>query len=190
MLALVIESPIAAGAGAFGMLCFAAYPLFRARPLLLTTYLGNNLGFAVHYALLGHGTATLMNMALGVQTLVAIARERWPGLRWVYYALIPLLVGAAAMTWQGRPSFLSATATAFSALGRLQRDETALRVLMLASAPFWAAHDLLVGSLPGLIADVACILTGAWMLFRHLRAEQQKSSRSAVLLLLDRGARR
>src|SRR5262245_33964182 len=104
MLALVIERPVAAGAGAVGMLCLAAYPMFRARRTLLMAYLGNNLAFATHYALLGQGTAMAMNMLMGVQTVVAIGLERRQGLRWLYYALMPLLLGATAATWQGRPS--------------------------------------------------------------------------------------
>jgi Bacterial inner membrane protein len=170
MLALIVDSPATAGAGVFGMLCLAAYPLFRARPLLLATYLGNNLGFAAHYALLGQWTAAAMNMGLGVQTLVAIGLVRQPRLRWAYYALMPLLLAATAMTWQGWPSLLSATATALSTLGRMQRNETALRILMLASAPFWAAHDLMVGSLPGLVADFSCMATGAWMLLQRMES--------------------
>jgi Bacterial inner membrane protein len=86
------------------------------------------------------------------------------------YALVPLLLGAAAVTWQGWLSLLSAMATALSTLGRMQGNEIALRVLMLASAPFWATHDLLVGSLPGLLADLSCMATGAWMLIKQLRA--------------------
>jgi inner membrane protein len=170
MLASVIERPFATGAGLFGMLCLAAYPLFRARPLLLSAYLGNNLGFAAHYAMLGQATALMMNLMLSVQNLVAIGLGRWPGLRWAYYALVPLLLGAAAVTWQGGLSLLSALAMALSTLGRMQGNEIALRVLMLASAPFWATHDLLVGSLPGLLADLSCMATGAWMLIKQLRA--------------------
>jgi hypothetical protein len=169
MLAMVTERPIATGAGAFGMLCLAAYPLFRARPMLLTSYLGNNLAFAAHYVLLGQATAVVMNMVMGAQTLVAIGLLRWPLLRWAYYALMPLLIGAAVMTWQGWVSLLAATATTLSTLGRMQGKETVLRAMLLASAPLWAIHDLLVGSLPGLIADVACTATGSWMLIKQLR---------------------
>jgi hypothetical protein len=46
----------------------------------------------------------------------------------------------------------------------MQANELALLVLMLASAPLWAAHDLLVGSLPGLLAHLSCIVTGGLML--------------------------
>ena len=76
MFALVVERPFAACAGVVGMLCLSAYPLARGRSLLLTTYLGNNLGFAAHYALLGQMTAATMNLMLGAQTLVALGLAR------------------------------------------------------------------------------------------------------------------
>ena len=65
---------------------------------------------------------------------------------------------------------LAGTATALSTLGRLQCNEIALRVLLLASGHVWSSHDLLVGSLPGFVADVSCIVTGAWILLLNLRA--------------------
>jgi hypothetical protein len=130
------------------MLCLAAYPLAPGRPLLLTTYLGNNLGFAAHNALLGQATAVSTNLILGVQTVVALGLARWPRLRWAYFALIPILLATSAMTWHGWLSLLSILATTLSTFGRMQCNELALRVLMLASAPLWAAHDLLVGRCP------------------------------------------
>jgi len=171
MLTLIIERPVATCAGVFGMLCFAAYPLARDRSLLLTTYLGNNLGFAAHYALLGQATAVTMNVVLGMQTLVALGFVRWPRLRWTYYALIPVLLVGSAMTWQGWLSLLSTTATTLTTFGRMQANELALRLLMLASAPLWAAHDLLAGSLPGLLADLTCIVIGGWMLLKYVPAK-------------------
>lgn len=167
MLGLVIEHQVAACVGVFGMLCLAAYPLARNRSLLLTIYLGNNVGFAAHYALLGQATAVTMNLMLGVQTVVALGLARCPRLRWTYYALIPVLLVTAAITWQGWPSLLSTSATTLSIFGRIQANEFALRALMLASAPLWAAHDIWVGSLPGLLADLCCIVTGGWMLIKH-----------------------
>jgi hypothetical protein len=154
MLASMAEKPVAAAAGLFAMVCLATWPLFRTRQAMLGTYICNNLGFFVHYALLGHWTAVLMNAIMSAQTLVAIGLERRPQLRWVYYALMPVLALACIVTWRGFPSFLSTTATTLSTLGRMQRNERILRILVLASTPFWAAHDLTIGSLPGVIADV------------------------------------
>jgi len=58
---------------------------------MLTTYIGNNVGFVVHYALPGHWTAVAMNGLMSVQTIVAIFLDRMPRLRWAYYALIPVI---------------------------------------------------------------------------------------------------
>src|SRR5262245_8157376 len=57
MLVVLADNPGAAGAGLVAMVCFAIWPLFRARTSMLMAYIGNNLAFVVHYALLGHWTA-------------------------------------------------------------------------------------------------------------------------------------
>jgi hypothetical protein len=102
-----------------------------------------------------------------VQTVVAIGFVRWPRLRLAYYALMLVVAGASLATWQGTPSILAAAATTLSTIGRMQRNETSLRALLLATTPFWSAHDLIVGSLPGLIADLLSMATGAAMLLRR-----------------------
>jgi hypothetical protein len=167
MLAVMADKPAAAVAGFIAMACFAAWPLFRGRWTMLVTHIGNSLGFALHYALLGYWTAAAMNGLISVQTVVAILLDRQPRLRWAYYALIPVLAFAIVVTWEGPPSYLAAAATTLSTIGRMQTNDVVLRVFLLASTPFWAAHDLLVGSAPGLIADGLSMATGATMLLWH-----------------------
>ena len=169
MLAVLAANPAADGAGLVAMACFIAWPLFQARWMMLVAYIGNNLCFALHYALLGHWTAVAMNGLMSVQTVVAIMLVRQPRLRWTYYALMPVLALASVVTWQGAPSLLAAAATTLSTIGRMQTNDVILRVLLLAATPFWAAHDLLVGSFPGLTADVLSMATGTTMLLRHSR---------------------
>jgi len=110
-----------------------------------------------------------MNGLMSVQTVVAIMLVRQPRLRFAYYGLMPVLALASVVTWQGVPSFLAAAATTLSTIGRMQTNDVILRVLLLAATPFWAVHDLIVGSFPGLIADVLSMATGATMLLRHPR---------------------
>jgi Bacterial inner membrane protein len=168
------------------MVCLAAWPLFRARSAMLGTYVCNNLGFVAHYGLLEQWTAVAMNGLMSVQTVVALGLVRWPRLRWAYYALMPLLAAASLATWQGLPSLLSAAAATLSTLGRMQSNETVLRVLLLASTPFWTAHDVIVGSLPGLVADVLSMATGATMLVRQSPAIRE--ALAAAIRPLRRGA--
>jgi hypothetical protein len=86
---------------------------------------------------------------------------------------MPVLALASAVTWQGVPSFLAAAATTLSTIGRMQTNDVILRVLLLAATPFWAVHDLIVGSFPGLIADILCMATGATMLLWHSRCAER-----------------
>jgi hypothetical protein len=167
VLTATAEHPVAAGVGFAAMVCLAAAPVFRTRSSMLIVYIGNNLGFAVHYALLDQWTAVVMNGVMAVLTVVATGLVRWPQLRVVYYALMPVVAGASFATWQGWPSLLSTAATTLSTIGRMQRNERLLRALLLASMPFWAAHDLLVGSLPGLAADLLSMATGTVMLLQR-----------------------
>jgi hypothetical protein len=170
MFAVLADDPHAALAGLIGMICFGLWPLLRTRPAMLSVYMGNNLGFCVHYALLDHWTAVAMNGLMALQTLTAIGLVKHPALRLAYLALVPLMVVALLATWQGLPSLLAAAATTLSIAGRMQGNETQLRALLLASTPFWAGHDLIIGSLPGLIADLLSMTVGATMLLRQLPA--------------------
>jgi Bacterial inner membrane protein len=98
MLAVLAANPAAGGVGLLAMVCFVAWPLFQARSMMLIAYIGNNLCFALHYALLGHWTAVAMNGLMSMQTVVAIMLVRRPRLRWAYYALMPVLALASAVT--------------------------------------------------------------------------------------------
>jgi hypothetical protein len=178
MLAVLAANPAADGAGLVAMTCFVAWPLFQARWMMLTAYICNNLCFALHYALLGHWTAAAMNGVMSVQTIVAIMLVRQPRLRWAYYALMPVLALASVVTWRGVPSFLAAAATTLSTIGRMQTNDVILRVLLLAATPFWAVHDLIIGSFPGLIADVLSMATGATMLLRYPRCADRSDPRA------------
>ena len=178
MLAVLAANPAADGAGLVAMTCFVAWPLFQARWMMLIAYICNNLCFALHYALLGHWTAAAMNGLMSVQTVVAIMLVRQPRLRWAYYALMPVLALASVVTWRGVPSFLAAAATTLSTIGRMQTNDVILRVLLLAATPFWAVHDLIIGSFPGLIADVLSIATGATMLLWYSRCADRSDLRA------------
>jgi len=169
MLTATVANPVAAVAGFAAMVCLAIWPIFRTRSTMLAVYIGNNLGFALHYGLLGLWTAVAMNALLALQTGAAIGIERWPRLRIAYFALIPVVAGATLVTWHGWPSMLAAAATALSTIGRIQRNEMLLRAMLLATTPLWAMHDLAVGSLPGFVADILSMITGATMLLAYAR---------------------
>ncbi len=168
MTATLIEQPFAAIWGILGMLCLVTWPLFRSRRTMLLVQLGIGVGFGVHYALLGAWTGALMNALSAIQVLAAIPIERRPKYRWIYYAIIPAIALASAYTWNGSPSVFAALAMLCLTIGRMQSNVLRLRILLLAAVPFWFTHDILVGSLPAVVADMATFATGAAMLLRDL----------------------
>ena len=167
MMQTVVEQPIAAAWGVFGMLCLIFWPLFKTRTAMLLVQLGIGIGLGVHYGLLGAWTGALMNALCAVQVAAAIPIERRPELRWIYHAIVPAIAAASVVTWAGWPSAFAALGMVFLTLGRMQSNLLWLRALLLAAVPFWLVHDVLVGSLPAVIADTASFGIGAAMLWRH-----------------------
>jgi hypothetical protein len=162
MLDTFLADPLASLFGVIGMVCLVTWPLFRSRTGMLTAQLGIASGLGLHYLLLGAHTAAIMQALSFVQIAAAIPLARRPGLNVLYLALIPVIATAAALTWNGAPSFFSAVGLAFITLGRMQTSTTALRVLLLCAGPFWMTHDWMVGSLPAFAADVASFVIGLW----------------------------
>ncbi len=166
MIASLADRPLATAFGLMGMACLIAWPLFATRTRMLLAQIGIGVGMGIHFFLLGAWTGALMNGLSALQTAAAIPLADRPGLRKLYLALVPVIGVAAALTWNGWPSLFAALGMTLLTVGRMQTDTRAMRILLLAAIPFWAAHDLMVGSVPGLAADALSLCTGLWSLRR------------------------
>jgi hypothetical protein len=87
------------------------------------------------------------------------------------YALIPLMIGVGVYFWTGPTSALCVAAMGLIALGRMQSNQWALRLLILAGGVFWSAHDYLVGSWIALAADGLAVTLGVAVLASMALAE-------------------
>ena len=168
MVDIFLDNPPAAAFGLFGMLCLIGWPLFRSRRAMLLVQLGIGLGLGGHYALLGAYTGALMNALSALQVLAAIPIDRRPGLRWLYLSIVPAIAIVSVATWSGWPSACAALGMTMLTLGRFQSDPTRMRIVLLAAVPFWLAHDVLIGSLPAITADIATMAIGGLALMRGL----------------------
>jgi hypothetical protein len=166
MLTVLSGDPLATCFGAGGIICLLAWPLLQ-RALRCCWSIS---GFLGHYALLGRWTAVAMNGVLAAQTVLALGLSKTPRLSPARYALVPIPAIATIVTWDGTPSLLCVAATTLSTIGQIQGNETTMRCFLLASIPFWTTHDLMVLSLPGLVADVFSVATGVAMLTRRCHA--------------------
>lgn len=168
-----LDLSIATGAGLLGTVCLTAWPLFRSRTTMLVAQAMEAALFTIHYVLLGAHAAAFVNGSGALQAAAAATSgSTIHRFRWLEYAATGLVAVAIALTWHGTSSLFAAIAAALISLARVQKDPLSLRALMLAAQPLWMVHDLLVGSWPGLLADVATIATGACMLVREPQVRQ------------------
>jgi hypothetical protein len=151
---------IAGLVGIAGVMANSAWPLLRKRRSMLQAQAGVCALFLVHYAGIGALTGGLMTLLAGAQALAAIPLGTRPGFRSIYLLTLPLIAAAVIATWQGPASACAALALTLSSLGRYQQHVLRFRGLILASVPCWMAHNWMVGSLPGLTADVLFAFTG------------------------------
>jgi hypothetical protein len=171
MLNSFLDNPAAAAAGFFALVCLAVWPLFRTRNGILLAQLGAGIGFTIHYALLGIAAPSLVNLLGSVQTSAALFSTRSTTLNRIGYGLIPLMIGAGIYFWTGPTSALCVAAMGLIALGRMQRNQWTLRLLILAGSVFWCAHDYLVASWIALGADLLSLTMGLAMLANLAFAE-------------------
>jgi len=176
MLNSFLEYPAASAAGFFAFLCLAVWPLFRTRSGILVAQLGAGVGFACHYALLGIAAPSLVNMLGSVQTCAALFSTRSGAVNKIGYGMIPLMIGAGIYFWTGPTSALCVAAMGLIALGRMQRNQWSLRLLILAGGAFWSVHDYLVGSWIALAADLLSLTMGLAMLAKMAVTEARRPS--------------
>jgi hypothetical protein len=164
LLAPSATAPLVMLFGAGGVACSCIWPLLASRNRMLTLQVAGSLMFGLQYLFLGAHTAAVMGVVGAVQGVAATQLR--PAPRNVVFAItIAVSLLLTALTWQGVTSALAQGGQLLSALGRLRRYPQQIRWSFLASEAFWSSHNLLVGSLWGLISDamaVTTLLLGLW----------------------------
>jgi hypothetical protein len=160
------------GLGGVALNC--VWPLLQGRRAMLAVQALSGSCFVAHYALLGAPTGSLMNALAVLQAVVAIPLGARPGFRRLYLLTLPLVALGLALSWRGWPSLCAALAMATTSVGRYQTRVLPFRWILLASIPFWVAHNLLVGSLPGLLSDLLVSTASGVGLWRTCRSPETK----------------
>lgn len=156
--------------GCAGLILGTASTLVGARRACLAVQAAACALFAVHYASLGAGTATLM-CALGlVQMATAFPAERPAWTRALFLATLPAGLCVAAATWHGMMTAFSAAAFVLGTIGRWQTAMLPMRGCYASATLFGAGHNALAGSAFGLGADALALSGHLWSLWRLRRA--------------------
>jgi hypothetical protein len=141
----------------FGVVAVAAVLLWpfasRRRLVLLVQCIGSS-AFAVHFVLLGAETAAVASCIALIQLLAAAVVQSRLRLWLIYGASGLTLLCLTAMTWHGLPSVFASIGSLLAMVARLQQSTVRMKVAFLASGPFWAIHNFIVGSMFGLTVDM------------------------------------
>lgn len=143
--------------GVAGIGCVATWPFLRDHRSALAVQGVGAVVFAAHFALLGALTAStacglsLLQLAIAISTRDRHSRRLANGL--VLIALILLTL----VTWHGPSSALVACGSVIGMLARCQTSTVKMKVAFVAAAPFWLAHNLIVGAPFPLAVDLISI---------------------------------
>ncbi len=148
-------------AGVAANLC---WPLMRQRSFLLAGQVIACLLMLIHFTLLGaHTGAAIMGVA-GVQASLAIPLGLSPKFKYIYLGSLLLTPIVCYFTWQGYQSIYSSLALAIVCVANFQLNQVHQRSILITAIFAWAVHNLMVGSIPGLVSNTLAFIISAYML--------------------------
>ncbi|MGH1362796.1 MAG: YgjV family protein [Calditrichia bacterium] len=155
--------------GYIGIVMNFLWPLFRKRAVMLIVQTIGALFFVAHFFSLGAKTGALMALIAAAQAVLAIPLESKPEFRKIYLLTLPVIAIMVAISWSGWPSVFCAIAMIIISIGRYQTNVMQFRLYLIVAEFFWIAHNILVGSIPGLVSDAVTLTSGISMYFRERR---------------------
>ncbi len=153
----------------FGAVCMVVWPTFKSHRVMLLTQMGIGTGFALHFALLQHFGASILNLLGAVQLIIVVAlgprNSRLP-----VYLLVGVMCLAGLCVWNGVLSLISTGAVMLVAVGRMQTEARKMKALVFAGMLLWFWHDWAIGSIVA-FADLFSIATLVLSIARDLRGK-------------------
>lgn len=157
---------IATAFGCVALFCVIIWPFFSDYRTVVKIQSVGAAAFAVYFLMLGSPTAAVACLISCAQLLVsASVRDRYVVVR-LYGASLIVLSFLSVITWHGIPSALALTGSSLGSLARLQTSTTRMKGLFLVGAPFWLAHNLIVGALFALGTDAVSLASNLANLIR------------------------
>ncbi|MFT6570037.1 MAG: hypothetical protein ACJAWY_001747 [Sphingomonas echinoides] len=145
--------------GMIGLGCVAIWPFLRCLRRVIVVQGVGATAFALQFAFLGASTAAVACGISLAQLLIALTvgdRRTRLALNVVSLALLVTLV---FFTWAGISSLLACCGGIVSMVARNQPSPIRMKVGFLIGAPFWLAHNIIVGAPFALTVDFISAVT-------------------------------
>lgn len=160
-------------ASVFGFAGVAAnltWPLMRNRSALLAWQVVACVLMLVHFELISAHSGALIMFVAGIQAALAIPLGHSPRFKLIYLGSLALTPIVCFLSWQGPQSIFSSLALAIVCIANFQLNQLHQRALLITAIFAWVAHNIMVGSVPGLVSNSLAFCVSAVMLFRVYRA--------------------
>lgn len=158
--------------GFSGVAANLVWPLMRNRSTLLSWQAVACVLMLVHFELLAAHTGALIMLVAGVQAALAIPLGRSPQFKFIYCGSLLLTPLVCYWSWQGPQSAFSSLALAIVCVANFQLNQVHQRALLLAGIFAWVGHNIMVGSIPGLVSNTLAFCVSAYMLFHVYRSQK------------------
>jgi RsiW-degrading membrane proteinase PrsW (M82 family) len=139
----------------------------KFRKHILAMQVASGLTWVIHFGLLGATTGAYMNAAGVVRSVSYYIFRGENRLKAVPWLLVILTVAIGATTWQGIVSLLPITAMVLAVVAFWQREEQAIRILLLCAAPLWFFYNLIFHSYAGMASDTIAFISTSIALYRY-----------------------
>ena len=166
-------------ASTFGFAGVAAnlvWPLMHKRSTLLIWQTVACSLMLIHFELISAHSGALIMLLAGTQATLAIQLERSPRFKYIYLGSLALTPVICFLTWQGAESIFSSLALAIVCIANFQLNQLHQRALLITAIFAWVAHNVMVGSIPGLASNGLAFCVSAIMLLRVYRNEKTLSA--------------
>jgi Bacterial inner membrane protein len=151
--------------GFAGVLANFCWPMMRKRTYLLAGQVIACCFMFAHFALLGAYTGAAIMGVAGFQAALAIPLGKNPKFKLIYLASLLLTPVVCYTTWQGVQSVFSSLALAIVCIANFQLNEVHQRALLITAIFAWFAHNLVIGSVPGIVSNALAFAISSRMLF-------------------------
>lgn len=156
--------------GFAGVAANMTWPLMKTRTRLLQWQVVACILMFTHFMLLAAYTGATIMLVAGIQAALAIPLGKSERFKYIYLGSLVLTPIVCFLTWQGPQSFFSSLALAIVCIANFQLNQIRQRGLLITAIFAWVAHNLMIGSTPGLISNALAFCVSALMLSRLYRA--------------------
>ncbi len=126
---------------------------FKHRRQIIACLVVSCLLVALHFALLGHWTATGLGMVAAVRFIASYCTTSKKMM--AFFLVLTLLI--AAITFNGMLSVIGCLGSLFGTVGSFCQDDKRLRQVLLVATSLWLIHNILAGSPTAVLLETVFI---------------------------------